>query len=163
MSPDEIQAIVDTNSMASFDEEVDDSLISVGSFGSVDIGGGTVTEEKDIEVIEISGSTYYANLIIVKDPSRVSVASIFPWRSEGVTLDTIVNDAGAIAGINGGLYNSYNNSGGTPYGVVVANGEVQLNEPNQWPGLVLIGLTEDNILQIIDVSKIKCTNFDNAI
>lgn len=151
LSPDEIQAIVDTNSMASFDEEVDDSLISVGSFGSVDIVGGTVTEEKDIEVIEISGSTYYANLIIVKDPSRVSVASIFPWRAEGVTLDTIVNDAGAIAGINGGLYNSYNNSGGTPYGVVVANGEVQLNEPNQWPGLVLIGLTEDNILQIINI------------
>jgi len=151
LSPDEIQAIVDTNSMESFDEEVDDSLISVGSFGSIDIGGEAKPDEKDIEVIEISGSTFYANLIIVKDPSRVSVASIYPWRSEGVTLDTIVNDAGAIAGINGGLYNSYNNSGGTPYGVVVANGEIQLNEPNQWPGLVLIGLTEDNILQIINI------------
>ena len=151
LTPDEIQAIVDTNSMESFDEEVDDSLISVGSFGSVDVGGIERPDEKDIEVVEISGSTYYANMIIVKDPSRVSVSSIYPWRAEGVTLDTLVNDAGAIAGINGGLYNSYNNSGGTPYGVVVANGEIQLNEPNQWPGLVLIGLTEDNILQIINI------------
>ncbi len=151
LSPEEIQAIVDTNSMESFDEEVDDSLISVGSFGSVDIGGQDQAEEKDIEVIEISGSTFYANLIIVKDPSRVSVSSIYPWRAEGVTLDTLVNDAGAIAGINGGLYNSYNNSGGAPYGVVVSNGEIQHNEPNEWPGLVLIGLTEDNILQIINI------------
>ena len=151
LSSDEIQAIVDTNSMESFDEEVDDSLISVGSFGNIEIGGVDKPDDKDIEVVEISGSTYYATMIIVKDPSRVSVSSIYPWRSEGVTLDTIVNDAGAIAGINGGLYNSYNNSGGTPYGVVVANGEIQLNEPNQWPGLVLIGLTEDNILQIINI------------
>ena len=51
LSPDEIQAIVDTNSMESFDEEVDDSLISVGIFGSVDIGGIERPDEKDIEVV----------------------------------------------------------------------------------------------------------------
>lgn len=163
LSDEKIQEIVNTNSMESFDEEVDDSLISVGSFGSIDIGGTGNTEVKDIEVIEISGSTYYANLIIVKDPSRVSVASIFPWRYEGVTLDQLVNDAGAIAGINGGLYNSYNNSGGTPYGVVVANGEIQLNEPNQWPGLVLIGLTEDNILQIVNIDGMSKAQVESLI
>lgn len=164
LSEEKIQEIVNTNSMSSFDEEVDDSLISVGNFGSVDIGGTEIgKEEKDIEVIEISGPTYYANLIVVKDPSRVSVASIFPWRYEGVTLDKLVNDAGAIAGINGGLYNSYNNSGGTPYGVVVSNGEIQLNEPNQWPGLVLIGLTEDNILQIVNIDGMSKAQVESLI
>ncbi len=154
LSPEEIQEIVDTNSMKEFNEEVDDSLIDVGGSGSISIGGDTA-EDEPIEVIEISGSTYYANLLIIKDPSRVSVATIYPWREEGVTLDEIVKANDAIAAINGGLYNSHNNSGGAPYGVVVSNGEIQYNEPQQWPGLVLIGLTEDNILQIIDISKMS--------
>ena len=155
LSPEEIQEIVNTNSMKEFNEEVDDSLIDVGGSGNVSIGGSGDVVEEDIQVVEVSGSTFYANMIIVKDPSRVSVASIYPWRAEGVTLDQLVNDNGAIAGINGGLYNSYNNSGGMPYGVVVAGGEIQYNEPQQFPGLVLIGLTEENILQIIDISKMS--------
>lgn len=155
LSPEEIQEIVNTNSMKEFNEEVDDTLIDVGGSGSVSIGGSGEIVEEDIQVVEVSGSTFYANMIIVKDPSRVSVASIYPWRAEGVTLDQLVNDNGAIAGINGGLYNSYNNSGGMPYGVVVAGGEIQYNEPQQFPGLVLIGLTEENILQIIDISKMS--------
>ncbi len=155
LSAEEIQEIVNTNSMKDFNEAVDDSLIDVGGSGSVSVGGTVEDSGEDIEVIEVSGSTFYANLIIVKDPSRVSLATIYPWRSEGVTLDQLVNDSGAIAGINGGLYNSYNNSGGMPYGVVVAGGEIQYNEPQQFPGLVLIGLTEDNILQIIDISDMS--------
>lgn len=155
LSPEEIQEIVNTNSMKEFNEEVDDSLIDVGGSGNVSIGGSGDVVEEDIQVVEVSGSTFYANMIIVKDPSRVSVASIYPWRAEGVTLDQLVNDNGAVAGINGGLYNSYNNSGGMPYGVVVAGGEIQYNEPQQFPGLVLIGLTEENILQIIDISKMS--------
>jgi len=155
LSPEEIQEIVNTNSMKDFNEEVDDSLIDIGGSGSVSVGGDGETVEEDIQVVEISGSTFYANMIIVKDPSRVSVASIYPWRDQGVTLDQLVNDNGAVAGINGGLSNSYNNSGGMPYGVVVADGEIQYNEPQQFPGLVLIGLTEENILQIIDISKMS--------
>ncbi len=155
LSPEEIQEIVNTNSMKEFNEEVDDSLIEIGGSGSVSIGGEGEVVEEDIQVIEISGSTFYANMIIVKDPSRVSLATIYPWRAEGATLDQLVNDSGAIAGINGGLYNSYNNSGGMPYGVIVSGGEIQYNEPQQFPGLVLIGLTNDNILQIIDISKMS--------
>ena len=63
----------------------------------------------------------------MKDPSRVSLATIYPWRATGVPLDQLVEDAGAVAGINGGLYDSTNNTGGKPYGVVVSNGEIQYN------------------------------------
>ena len=151
LSSEKIQAIVNENSMAEFKEEVDSGLINIGGAGSIDLSA----EEKewgDIEIFEVKGSTYYGTMIYLKDPSRLSVATIFPWRSTGVTLDELVESAGAIGGINGGLYNSYNNSGGAPYGVVVSNGEIQLNEPQSWPGLVLIGLTDEHILQIIDVS-----------
>ena len=152
LSSEKIQAIVNKNSMAEFNEEVDTGLINIGGAGSIDLSA----EEKewgDIEIFEVKGSTYYGTLIYLKDPSRLSVATIYPWRDYGVTLDELVESAGAIGGINGGLYNSYNNSGGTPYGVVVSNGEIQLNEPQSWPGLVLIGLTDEHILQIIDISS----------
>ena len=71
--------------------------------------------------------------------------------------------AGAIGGINGGLYNSYNNSGGKPYGVIVSHGEIQYNKPQEFPGLVLIGFTEDNILEIIDISKLNAAGVEELV
>ena len=154
LSGEKIQAIVNENSMADFKEEVDTGLINVGGAGSIDLSAEE-QEWGDIEIFEVKGSTYYGTMIYLKDPSRLSVATIYPWRSRGVPLDELVKSAGAIGGINGGLYNSTNNSGGAPYGVVVSNGEIQMNQPQSWPGLVLIGLTEENILQIIDISSMR--------
>lgn len=159
---DEIREIVDRNTMKELDDDVDDSLINIGGGGDI-AGGEDSTEQADIEVVEISGRTFYGTLLIVKDPSRVSLASIYPWAAQGVTLDKLVTDAGAIAGINGGLYNSGNNSGGRPYGIVVADGEIQLNEPQSFPGLVLIGFDEDNILQIIDVDGMTAAQTESLI
>ncbi len=164
LSEEEIQAIVDSNSMKELNEEVDNSLINIGASGSVDFGGNPIDVNTDpIEIHEVSGSTFYGTMMIVKDPSRVSLATIYPWRTEGVTLDELVKSAGAIGGINGGLYNSNNNSGGKPYGVVVSNGEIQLNEPQSWNGLVLIGFTNENILQIIDISKMNSNDIVNLV
>jgi len=153
LSADEIQAIVDRNSMKELNAEVDTDLIQIGNVSFS--GGETVKEEDPIEIVEVAGTTYFGTMMIVKDPSRVSLATIYPWRAEGVNLDQLVNDNGAIAGINGGLYDSYNNSGGKPYGVVVSNGELLRNEPQEFAGLVLIGFTEEHILQIIDISKMS--------
>ncbi|MBQ7835811.1 MAG: phosphodiester glycosidase family protein [Clostridia bacterium] len=146
LSAEEIQQIVDSNAMPSFEaDDIDTSLIQIDKNNTGD------EEQADIEIVEISGRTFYGTLLIIKDPSRVELSTIYPWRKEGVPLDVLVKDAGAVAGINGGLYNSGNNSGGNPYGVVVCKGEIQYNEPQQYPGFVLIGFTEDNILEIIPI------------
>ncbi len=142
LSPEEIQSVVDSNSMEQMNDAVDSDLVDVNS---------AQTEGEDIEIIKIPGRTFEATLMKVKDPSRISLASIYPWREVGETLDAFVTSNGAIAGINGGLYASTNNTGGRPYGVVVSNGEIQLNEPNRFKGLVLIGFTEDHLLEIISV------------
>lgn len=152
LSPEEIQEIVDKNSMQALNAEVDTDLIYHENLNGNDT---SAEEEEPIEIVEVAGATYTGTMMIVKDPSRVSLATIYPWREEGVTLDTLVNDNGGIAGINGGLYNSNNNTGGKPYGVIVSNGEIQYNKPKEFPGLVLIGFTEDHILQIIDISKMN--------
>ncbi len=162
LSSEEIQAIVDSNSMKELNADVDTDLIQIGGSGSIDMDGSS-SEQKDIEIIEVSGATYTGTLMIVKDPSRISLATIYPWRELGVNLDQLVNDNGAIAGINGGLYASTNNTGGRPYGVVVSNGEIQHNQPKEYPGLVLVGFTNDHILQIIDVSNMNSKDVENLV
>ena len=162
LSPEEIQKIVDENSMKEFDVEVDAGLIQMGGFGNAGLGAGQ-DDSKDIEIFEVAGNTYTGIMMIVKDPSRVSLASIYPWREVGVTLDELVNSNNAVAGINGGLYNSKNNSGGHPYGVLVSNGEIQYNKPQEYTGLVLVGFTEDHILQIIDISQMTPDDIVNLV
>lgn len=147
LSADEIQQIVDKNSMQQLNSEVDSGLIQIGG----------EEDQEPIEIQEVQGGTFTGTMMIVKDPSRVSLATIYPWRETGVTLDQLVKSAGAIGGINGGLYDSTNNSGGKPYGVVVCNGEIQLNRPQEYAGLVLIGFTQENLLQIIDISDLTAS------
>ncbi|MBR6558686.1 MAG: phosphodiester glycosidase family protein [Clostridia bacterium] len=162
---DKIQSIVDKNSMGSLVGDVDTGLINIGATGSLGMPGvgGTEVNNDPIEVHQVSGATFYGTMLVIKDPSRISLATIFPWREEGETLDSLVKSAGAIGGINGGLYDSTNNTGGAPFGVVVSNGEIQFNNPTQFPGLVLIGFTEDNILEIIDINKMSASTIEKLI
>lgn len=144
MSDEKVQKIVNSNSMVVFNEEVDNSLIDTNS----------VLDKDGIELVQISGSTYLAKMIIVNDPSRVKLASIYDggWKEYGVTLDKLVNDNNAFAGVNGGLYVSDSNKGGKPMGLVVKNGVIEHNNPTGITGLHLIGFNEDNLLKIIDLS-----------
>lgn len=173
LSPEEIQALVDENSMGDWQgQEVDTSMIVVG--GRDDSSAGVQdtddpdnprgdSEAKDIEIVKIHDPNFTGTMMIVRDPSRVSVATIYPWKDKGVTLETLVKDAGALGGINGGLYESSGNSGGRASGVVVADGKILLNEPQRYKGLVLIGLTEDHILQIIDLAGMSASDVEKLV
>ena len=156
LSSEKIQAIVDENSMQALDAEVDAGLIQIGA-------DGVGEAQADIEIQEVSGATFTGTMMIVKDPTRISLATIYPWRENGVSLDVLVQENNAVAGINGGLYNSYNNSGGSPYGVVVSHGEIQYNRPQDHVGLVLIGFTEENILQIINLAGMTAGDVERLV
>ncbi len=156
LSSEKIQAIVDENSMQALDAEVDAGLIQIGADGAGEA-------QADIEIQEVSGATFTGTMMIVKDPTRISLATIYPWRENGVSLDVLVQENNAVAGINGGLYNSYNNSGGSPYGVVVSHGEIQYNRPQDHVGLVLIGFTEENILQIINLAGMTAGDVERLV
>ena len=144
MSDNDIKNIVESNSMASFDEEIDNTLINTDS----------IKDKDHIELVEIYGGTYFAKMIIVNDPARVKLASIYDgsWKEYGVTLDKLVNDASAFAGVNGGLYYSSGNKGGRPMGFIVKNSVIEYNNPYGIKGLHLVGFDENNLLRIIDVS-----------
>ncbi len=155
MDQDSVKEIVESNSMKSMKEEVDNDLIKVEENKN----------QPDIELKEISGNTFFAKMLIIKDPSRVKLASIYDgsWKTYGVTLDKLVSDNDAIAGVNGGLYQSSGNKGGSPLGVVVRNGKIEYNQPTGLAGLYLIGLNEDNLLQIIDLQNKNKNEVENII
>lgn len=155
MSDEKVQEIVNSNSMAAFGDEVDNSLINTNT--SIDKNG--------IELIEIAGSTYMAKMIIVNDPSRVKLATIYDgnWKEYGVTLDKLVEDANAFAGVNGGLYYSSGNKGGRPLGFVVKEGKIEYNNPSGLNGLHLIGFDENNLLKIIDLSGKNASEVEKVI
>lgn len=144
LSKDELQELVNKNSMATMSTEVDTNLIHTSDNDeNFDLNGVTIEE--------ISGNTFYAKMMIINDPSRVKLATTYPWGEYGVELDKLVEQNNALAGINGGLYMSDANKGGRPLGVVVKDGEIQYNNPVGYAGLHLIGFDEKEILRIINI------------
>ena len=152
MSDEDIQEIVNKNSLKEMDSEVDGNLINVG--GS--------TDKELIEIYKVSGNNYEGTMMVINDPSKISLATTYPWGEYGKELDKLVTESGAIAGINGGLYYSDANKGGRPLGVTVSNGEIQDMSLGA-TGLHLIGFDNDNILRIIDISNMNRSEIENLI
>lgn len=169
LSDEEIEEVVRLNSMQTLqDTTVNEGMIAVpNQNNSQQNPNENQQQSEEIEIIEIPGMTYKATMMIVKNPARVSLATISSgndqWPANGKTLEQIITENNAIGGINGGLYDSTNNTGGRPYGVVVSNGQIMRNRPAEYPGLVLIGLTENNILQIIDLKGISAAECEAMI
>lgn len=171
---DEILEITSNNSMGVSDSDVDVDMIRIPSDGegadNDAAGGGTAYQddfdENGIQIIKVTGRSYMGKIMIVKDPSKVRVATIYPWSNSpqekgGLTLDALVDRAGAVAGINGGEYQSAGNWGGKPKGLVVCNGEIQYNKPER--GDVMVGMNTDNILVIKDISGMSAAQVEELV
>lgn len=152
MSDEDIQEIVNKNSLKEMDSEVDGNLINVGDS----------TDKELIEIYKVSGNNYEGTMMVINDPSKISLATTYPWGEYGKELDKLVTESGAIAGINGGLYYSDANKGGRPLGVTVSNGEIEDMSLGA-TGLHLIGFDNENILRIIDISNMNRSEIENLI
>ena len=155
LSDKEIQEIVAKNSMTEMTAEVDTDLI--------DIKSNDDDNSEDIELVQISGNTFSAKMLIIKDPSRVKLATTYPWGEYGQELDKLVKNSGAVAGVNGGLYVSDSNKGGKPLGLVVCDGKIQYNNPTGYAGLHLIGFDESNILRIINLEGKSASQLEQLV
>lgn len=160
LSKQEIQRIIDKNAIQAMSTEVDTSLINTENTSKDDMAG---FDSNGIKLEEISGNTFSAKMLIIKDPSKVNVATTYPWGEYGVELDKLVKNSNAVAGVNGGLYYSYGNKGGKPLGAVVSGGKIQYNKPEGYAGLHLIGFDQSNILRIIDVSGKNASQIEKII
>lgn len=152
LSSSELEEIVNKNSLQEMDAEVDTNLIST----NVD------KNKKLIEIEKISGNNFEATLMIVNDPSKISLATTYPWSEYGKELDKLVNESGAIAGVNGGIYQSSGNKGGRPYGLTVADGKI-LDISLGLQGLYMIGFDTDNLLRIISLEGLSKSGVEQLV
>lgn len=165
---EQIQEVFNKNSMSEMDTTVDTSLISINTNDSEDNSTSQYDEEFDengIRIEEISGRTFFAKMMIIKDPSQVVMATVYNngWPEYGKDLDVIISERNAIAGVNAGIYQSAGNKGGQPLGVVVQDGKITYNNPSGLTGLYMIGLNNDNILIIKDLSGMSSSDFERYV
>jgi exopolysaccharide biosynthesis protein len=142
-SDSEIKEIINKNKAVETLEVTDQSLIHIPDKVQLE-----KSEEKPLEIVDISGSTYKGKLMIVRDPSRVVLGTLdsFGSSSEGIQISEMVEKENGIAGINGGGFADKNGvgNGGQPLGIVIKNGELLYNGGSS----VVVGFDKDNKLVV---------------
>ena len=178
LSDEEITEIVNNNKMEELDTEVNTELITfkardtetretvtsrtsekketlvyeVKEAEDVNYAEEEIDEDNDgIIVYDVAGRTFSGKMMVVLDPARVTLESYYETYKTGAPLDKIVGMVNGVAGINGGLY-AQSEAGGRPYGVTVSHGVIETNKPTEKAGLVFVGLTEENILIVENLS-----------
>ncbi len=152
LSKDEIEGIVSKNSLQDMNVEIDENLIKTN-----------IDKTKElIEIHAVNGNNFEGKMMVINDPSKISLATTYPWGEYGKELGVLTEDAGAIAGVNGGIYYSSGNKGGRPLGVTVSNGEIQ-DISLGLVGLYLIGFDENNLLRIISLDGMNKAQVEELI
>ncbi len=91
------------------------------------INEGYTELEKGLYVKEVSGSTWRGYVMLVENPMRVKLVDSSKQYSCGEKVMTMVQNSGAIAGINGGGFQdgvNYDSNGGIPAGMLIENSEL---------------------------------------
>ncbi|MDR2909231.1 MAG: phosphodiester glycosidase family protein [Oscillospiraceae bacterium] len=119
LSQEEIEAVFLRNSVAASDEVTSRGL----TFEEPAAGDSA---QPDIALHDISGETYKGKLMVIKDPSRVKLATIpaFGEEASGRRIEDFVADSAAVAGINAGGFEDENGvgTGGQPVGLIIQGG-----------------------------------------
>lgn len=158
-SDEQIQEIIDKNSTQTFDEITDEEMIEIKEVPEEQ------DEEESIEVVDINESTFNGKLMIVKDPSKVKVATPSSYGDEekGLKIDQLVADSGAVAGINAGGFKDENGvgSGGQPLGIVIKDGELIYDGGSSY----VIGFNKENklIIGFMTSEKALSQNLRDAV
>lgn len=118
---------------------------------------GVSDEWKDypdgIRIESVSGDTYNAHVMIIRDPSRVYMATssdAFSMDVPGNRINFQMEDEGAVAAINGGAFWDNGKSdprvGSVPCGLVLSEGRVAWNDGRSYNGFM--GFNGDNVLVV---------------
>ena len=115
----------------------------------IHIAEGTGKEEEAVQLIDIAEGTAKGKLLIVRDPKRVILGTSENYGSEpGLLMTEMTEKYNALAGINAGGFYDENGSGngGTPEGLVIANGQLLFG--NAGYTYHVVGLDSEGILHV---------------
>ena len=139
ISQEEYDQIIDSSRMTEVEEGVvaDTSKIEVQENAS-----------QDIELIDVTGSSFKGKLLIIHDPSRVFLGTVPSFGEfDGEVVQEIASHYdGVVAGINGGDFvdmGSYSYTA-QPLGCIISNGEVVFEDAGYDTPYHISGFTNDN-------------------
>lgn len=156
LSPEEIEAIEQSRQVEEY-EDTDTSLITIEkpeavttAEGPVADQWGLIDEDGDGIILEpIRGAGFSGYLLVVLDPSRVIMGSKpDSYYARGYTVEEMVKEFDAVAGINAGGFDdpNGNGNGSVPNTMVVYEGEIYFAAKGTQDGFV--GLDSKNILHV---------------
>ena len=109
-----------------------------------------------VRIEEVSGNTYNAYVMIVRDPSRVYLATSsdrFSMSVPGTRITEQIEKEGAIAAVNAGAFFDNGTSspsvGSVPEGLVISGSKVVWNS-GAAPEEGFVGFNQDNVLVVAD-------------
>lgn len=159
--------LTDDTTDADASTEAASSSVKIGDSTMLSGTPSTISEISDIGLIPISGRTFDAQLLVIRDPSRVGIATSYPWSSterekNGLTTGEYCDVYDALAAINAGEFITAGvNWGGRPVGVVVCDGEILFNEPSY--GDVMIGFNDSHVLIIKEIGSMTADQFASYV
>ena len=154
----EVEAIIARNEVTDTGEETDASLIVVAGptpepgaeAQATPAPENLVISEDGIDIYEVHGATYNGWMMIVHDPSRVSVGVCREdFNSQpGMRLKEIAQRYDAVAAVNGGGFSDSGGvgNGGRPLGLVISDGKVLNKARVKSEHSVVAGFNQDNVL-----------------
>ena len=173
-SNEEVEAILERNSVSAGDSETDTSLIVIEkptpTPSPEEVAAAQeareaaaveptpsptpqpenlLSSEDGIDVFSIVGGTYQGYMMVVKDPSRVTVGTCRDKfdGSKGLQLKDIAKRYDAVAAINGGGFEDRGGvgNGGIPVGLVISEGKVKHTGRDRNYNIT-VGFDKDNIM-----------------
>lgn len=124
-----------------------------------------VEQKKDtIKVKKISGSGYNGFVMEISNPAWVRLGIPQNFGTKGQKIPRLIEDYGAVAGINAGGFGDANGwgNGGTAIGLVMVDG-VTLQGPEYSNRVNVVGFNEDNVLVLgtykpseLESLKLRC-------
>lgn len=136
-------------------KKINTDTISIGDYTTADQDGNVIKDEwknaVDGMLFEtISGPTYKAYVLLVRDPARVSVGTSSDYKSgkQGMTIFDLTKKYNAIAAINGGEFSDPGGvgTGDNPIGITYSNGECVWNDG--YTNRTFIGIDKNDRLYV---------------
>lgn len=120
-----------------------------------------------VQVINIKETNFKAKLMIIDDPSKISLGMAPKLGKIGAPLSEIVKSYNAVGGINAGGFSddSLIGTGSKPDGIVISNGVIKFKQRGL-SKFNVIGFNKDNILVIsnsMTLNEINNSNLKFAI
>ena len=180
----EVDAIVERNSVSAGDSETDTSMIVItkptpepvqpeqteiaATPSPTPPPENLISSEDGIEIFEVKGGTYIGYMMVVQDPSRVTVGVCRDklTKQKGLQLKDIARRYDAVAAVNGGGFQDSGGvgNGGMPVGLVISEGQVKHTGTHSKYNIT-VGFNQDNIMIIgkMDEDEAKKRGIRDAI